>query len=136
MVLASPLARIAYRSAGRVVLGSALVVQLVALATSSPHSLAWTAPPFGPPYRVEADANLDWNQDFYRLQSWAIGKEPWVGYYAPPSIPLSAVPGARELLGADPRVVTGWIAVFGSILTTYNRDQLSWLRAYCHLLSN
>ena len=130
-VAASPLARIGHALIGRVILAVVLAAQLLALAASHPHSLAWTAPPFRPGYRVEADANLDWNQDFYRLEAWAVGKRPWVAYFGAPSIPLSAVPGARQLLHADAHAVQGWVAVSGSILTTYDRDALSWLRGYC-----
>jgi hypothetical protein len=131
-VAASPLAHAVRWRSGAAVLAAVLVAQLVFLVASSPHSLAWTAPPFRPAYRVEADANLDWNQDFYRLQRWAAGKNPWVAYDGQPSISLDTIPGARPLLHADARAITGgWVAVFGSILTTYHRDELSWLRAYC-----
>jgi hypothetical protein len=130
-IAAAPLARITRMAAGRVVMVALAAIQLVALVASYPHSLSWTTPPFRPAYQVEADANLDWNQDFYRFADWAQGKQPWVAYFGLPSIPLSAVPGARQLLHVDPRQVTGWAAAFGSILTTYDRDALAWLRAYC-----
>ena len=133
LVAASPVAG-ALRGRGARALGAALVAtQALALASAHPHSLAWTAPPFRPAYRHVADANLDWSQDFWRLRAWAEqhpGAAPWVAYTSS-SLSVADVPGARQLLGADPAQVRGWVAVFASLLTTYKRDELSWLRAYC-----
>lgn len=113
--------------------GVVVAVQAVALAVSHPHSLAWTVPPFRPAYRWVADANLDWNQDLWRLADWAEGKEPWVAVVPAPGLGLHLVPGARHLLDQDPAQIEpgDHVAVFGSILTTYKREELSWLRAHC-----
>ena len=38
--------------------------------------------PFSPGYRA-ASENVDWGQDFYRLQEWSIGRHPAVAYLGP-----------------------------------------------------
>lgn len=115
--------------------GAVVGLQLVALLASHPHTLAWTVPPFRPAYRWVSDANLDWNQDFWRLRDWAEdhADEPWVAVVPAPGLGVHLVPGGRQLLGEDPSQVSAGdhVAAFGSILTTYKRDELSWLRAYC-----
>jgi len=117
---------------GRAALVLLAVTQVGALVSSHPHSLAWTAPPFRPAYRAVSDANLDWFQDCDRVTTWARGRRPWIALSAPPGFRVEQIPGARQLIGTpDPSAVQGDVAVFGSILTTYRRDELSWLRAYC-----
>jgi hypothetical protein len=117
-------------SAGRVVVGVLAAVQLVSLWTAFPHSLAWTAPPFHPSYRVIGDTN-DWGQDYYRLQDWAAGKNAHVAYFgalgtAPP------IPGTRPLAGAPASELPGWVAVSAAYLTHQAfMKQTDWLRSYC-----
>jgi hypothetical protein len=141
LVAASPLAAIGRRRWGAALLGLLAVGQLAFLWQSQPHSLAWTAPPFHPGYRVTTDSNLDWGQDFYRLQDWAKGKKPVVLYFGPLE-PLPNVPGSEPLFlptekkGVlailDPEMLRDrWLAVSATALTAYFRPVLGWLRAYC-----
>jgi hypothetical protein len=44
---------------------------------------------------------------------------------------LDAGPGVRDLVGAEPGTVTGWVAVGATSLTVVHRDELAWLRKYC-----
>ena len=141
LVAASPLVRVARRRWGIVLLGVLAAGQLAFFWQSQPHSLAWTAPPFRPGYRVATDSNLDWGQDFYRLQDWSKGKKPVVLYFGPlepvPNLPGSLplfVPTEQEgVLGVlDPEVLRHrWLAVSATALTAYYRPVLGWLRAYC-----
>lgn len=112
---------------------SALVALAAAimLATSLPHSLAYTSPPFVPAYRVATDSNVDWGQDLRLLQEWAAGKEPYVAWFGPRGTSYADVPGARPLDGTPVAEVRGWVAVSATRLTSADPDALSWLRAYC-----
>jgi len=106
-----------------------LAVQLGFLVESVPHSLAWTAPPFRPAYGAAADSNVDWGQDVYRLRDWVEAHpRTWVAWLGPTS-PIAL--GRRDLLDAEPRDITGWVAVSATTLTVYRHVRLSWLRAYC-----
>ena len=114
LVAASPLVTIGRRRWGALLLGVLAVGQLAFLWQSQPHSLAWTAPPFRPGYRVATDSNLDWGQDFYRLQDWAKGKRPVVLYFGPlepvpnlPRIGASVPPDRRERRAGDPAIRRG-----------------------------
>jgi hypothetical protein len=141
LVAASPLVVIGRRRWGLVLLGVLAAGQLAFFWQSQPHSLAWTAPPFGPGYRVATDSNLDWGQDFYRLQDWAKGKRPVVLYFGPleaqPNLPGAVplfIPTEKDnvLAIADPALLRdGWLAVSATALTAYYRPVLGWLRAYC-----
>ncbi len=141
LVAASPLATIARRTWGKVLLGVLAAGQLVFLWQSQPHSLAWTAPPFRPGYRVAADSNLDWGQDLYRLRKWAHGKTPVVHYFGPldavPNIPGSeplfrptGKQGVYDIVDRE-ALRDRWLAVSATALTMYSRPVLSWLRGYC-----
>ncbi len=114
---------------GRVALGVLAVVQVAMFWDATPHSLAWTAPPFRPAYRSVGDTN-DWGQDFYRLQRWSAGKDAFVAYFGSPL----SIPGTRPFFATDPHDIRGWVAVSTSFLT-YQALTLpsatSWLRAYC-----
>ena len=130
-VAAGPAVRLWERTSGRVILAVIAAVQVIALVNAHPHALAWTTPPFRPAYRYVADANLDWNQDFYLLQAWAPGRDPYVAYSGPGGLGIDDVPGGRGLGDVPVQTVRGWVAVFASLLTTYQRDNLAWLRKYC-----
>jgi hypothetical protein len=133
LVVASPLAlALVRRRAGLVVLGAGALVQLVFLWSSVPHSLAWVAPPFGPGYRAVSESNLDWGQDAYRLADWLDGREAHVGYFGMEWL-VDELPGYRPLTSTPPEELTGWVAVSATLLTTYSRDELAWLRAYCNV---
>ena len=117
-------------------IGSVLAFGTVAVAAvftigSAPDSLAWAAPPFAPAYRSVTNADVDWGQGFYQLQSWSTGKHPWVWYFGPRGIGTAAFPGSRSLIGTPPGRVIGWVAVSATNLTSNERRPLSWLRAYC-----
>lgn len=116
---------------GRWALALLVVTEVAALASAHAHALAWTTPPFRPAYRYVTDTNLDWSQDFTLVQEWAEGRDPWVAFLGPPWYGIGEIEGARQLLGTDARTVRGDVAVFATLLTAYQRDQLSWLRAYC-----
>jgi hypothetical protein len=143
--LAAPiLARLLTRSGPwRVLLGGLAVVQVASLASAASTALAWTSPPFHPGYRIAADSNVDWGQDFYRLRAWASSHPgALVSYFGPAGL-QSTLAGTEDLLSrlppaasggpnpGGPPAPSGWIAVSASELTAYRAGPLSWLRAYC-----
>ena len=133
LVVGSPLARWLAASRPRWVLAAGLVVaQLASFWTAAPHSLAWTAPPFRPGYAVAAESSLDWGQDNRALAEWMDGRTVLVAPFGGALEAVESVPGYRPLLGVAPADVRGWVAVSATLLTTYERQRLSWLRAYCH----
>ena len=113
----------------RVGLGALAVTQAAALAVSFPHSIAWTPPPFQPAYRWATDSNVDFGQDAWRVDDWAVGRAPLVDLLLPRGADPPA--GSRPLLATPPSDVRGWVAVSATRLTALDRDALSWLRAYC-----
>jgi hypothetical protein len=119
----------------RRVTGVALTVLLASAALTTagsfPGSLAWTAWPFRPAYAMVTDSNVDWGQGLYVLRSWSVGRHPWVAYFGPRGLGTAAAPGARPLLGTSPALVSGWVAVSATALTSADRPALGWLRAYC-----
>jgi hypothetical protein len=130
-VVASPLALVVRRwmmAAGLAVL---LLAAGVLAAFSYPASLAWTAPPFTPGYRVATDSNVDWGQDFGLLAAWSRGRHPRVSYFGPRGITVADAPGARPLVGVAPRSITGWVAASATDLTSAESGPLAWLRGYC-----
>ncbi len=141
LVTASPLASLAVGhrrpvlGRGRIVLAGALalavVVALVMTGFSAPHSLAWTAPPFRPGFQVATNSNVDWGQDFARLDDWSVGRDPYVAYFGPRGVGRAQLPPSRPLVGAAPDRIEGWVAVSASALTDQDRRPLAWLRAYC-----
>jgi 4-amino-4-deoxy-L-arabinose transferase-like glycosyltransferase len=130
-VVASPLALVARRKMMAVGLGVVLVAAGVLTALSYPASLAWTAPPFTPGYRVATDSNVDWGQDFGLLTTWSRGRHPYVAYFGPRGVTVADIPGARALVGVAPRDVSGWVAASASDLTSARAGALAWLRGYC-----
>jgi 4-amino-4-deoxy-L-arabinose transferase-like glycosyltransferase len=98
---------------------------------SFPDSLAWTAWPFRPAYAVVTDSNVDWGQGLYLLRSWSAGRQPWVTYFGPRGLDVAAIPSARSLIGTAPTLISGWVAVSATALTSADRSSLAWLRAYC-----
>lgn len=123
-------------AAGRrkLLLGAIALTQLVAFWEATPHSLAWTAPPFRPAYRWVSDSNLDFGQDADRLADWvaertAAGDTVWTSQILPRG--GSEPEGARSLLGVDPTTIRGWVAIGATSLTVVNHEQFGWLRAYC-----
>ncbi len=130
-VAAAPGVLVLRRTSARVLGAAAVAVAVVMLATSLPHSLAYTSPPFVPPYRVATDSNVDWGQDLGLLQAWSVGRQPWVAWFGPRGTSYADVPGARDLTTVPVSSVTGWVAVSATRLTSAAPEQLSWLRAYC-----
>lgn len=128
---AAPVALALEKPWGRWASAVAAIAAVVMLASSMPHSLAYTSPPFVPAYRVATDSNVDWGQDLRLLQEWAPGKEPYVAWFGPRGTSYADVPGARSLDETPVAQVRGWVAVSATRLTSADPDALSWLRAYC-----
>jgi hypothetical protein len=134
-VAAGPLAAWLWgRRGGRALLAALALTQLVAFWEATPHSLAWTAPPFRPAYRWVSDSNVDFGQDRDRLVRWtadrvARGEDVWVSQVMPRGAEPPA--GSHRLLDADPTTIRGWVAVGATSLSVVNADELAWLRAYC-----
>jgi 4-amino-4-deoxy-L-arabinose transferase-like glycosyltransferase len=131
-VVASPIALLVGRRSVAAALAALLAVAAALAALSYPNSLAYTAAPFTPAYRVATDSNVDWGQDFSLLVAWSRGRHPRVAYFGPRGITNADIPGSRRLIGVAPGTITGWVAASASDLTSALRDDaLSWLRAYC-----
>jgi 4-amino-4-deoxy-L-arabinose transferase-like glycosyltransferase len=131
IVAASPIALVAGRRLVSAALGLVLALAGAVTVASFPHSLAYTAAPFRPGYRVATDSNVDWGQDFGLLTAWSRGRHPYVAYFGPRGITDADIPGTRHLVGVAPGEVTGWVAASASELTSAQRGPLAWLRAYC-----
>ena len=129
-VAAAPLALVVGRRMMAVGLGAVLVAAGLLTAFSYPASLAWTAPPFTPGYRVATNSNVDWGQDFGLLVTWSRGRHPRVAYFGPRGVTVGDVPGARPLLGVAPPRISGWVAASATDLTGTSAP-LAWLRGYC-----
>jgi hypothetical protein len=110
-----------------VVLAAAAAVTV----SSFPNSIAYTAAPFRPGYRVATDSNVDWGQDFGLLSAWSRGRHPYVADFGPRGVTGADIAGSRPLVGVAPARISGWVAASASVLTSADRDSLSWLRAYC-----
>jgi hypothetical protein len=110
-----------------------MVVQLASFWDAAPHSLAWTAPPFRPGYAVAAESSLDWGQDNRALIDWMDGRTVYVAPFGGSLEAVHKTPGYRDLMVTAPAEVRGLAAASVTELTTYHREQLSWLRAYCHV---
>lgn len=126
LVLAAPLASAHHRGA-RWLLALVAIAQVAATVAAQPHSIAWTQPPFRPAYRVVSDGNLDIGQGYSELQAWAAGKDVRSALVLARGLtPIGRPLGAASTLGRGE-----WVVVSASALTVYQRDELSWLRAYC-----
>jgi hypothetical protein len=112
-------------------LGVVLALAAAVTVASYPDSIAYTAAPFRPAYRVVTDSNVDWGQDLTLLQDWSRGRHPYVAYFGPRGITDRAIPGARPLVGVAPNSISGWVAASATDLTSADRRTLAWLRAYC-----
>ena len=131
-VVASPIALLVGRRLMAAALATVLARRSSADRALFPDSIAYTAVPFTPSYRVATDSNVDWGQDFSLLVTWSRGRHPRVAYFGPRGITNADIPGARRLIGVAPATITGWVAASTSDLTSALRDDaLSWLRAYC-----
>ncbi len=113
----------------RVGLALAVLLGVWSTASSFPNSLAWTSPLFGPPYRVATNSSVDWGQDYFLLQSWDRTHPARVAYFGPAGMTVAGARGVSPLLGVPPALITGWVAVSATDLTT--TAGLAWLRAYC-----
>jgi hypothetical protein len=127
-VVASGVVVIARGYIGRAALAALMTISVVMAATSTPHSIAWTTPPFTPGYQFASGTNLDWGQDSYLVQRWSQGRHPYTDLHGPPALTPQ---GARRLLGTDPRKITGWVAVSATLLTGRGNSLPAWLRSYC-----
>jgi 4-amino-4-deoxy-L-arabinose transferase-like glycosyltransferase len=128
IVVASGVVVVARGYIGRAVLAALVTISVVMAASSFPHSIAWTTPPFTPAYQFVSGTNLDWGQDFYLLRQWSRGRHPYIDVHG--AVALAPF-GARPLLGTDPGMVTGWVAVSGTFLTGRGNSSPAWLRSYC-----
>lgn len=121
------------RLARPAVLGVVVLVvgsQGAAMVMAAPHSLAWSPPPFRPAYRWVSDSNVDVGQALYEVRDWVADHDrPFVAVGSTRG--LSVGGGSRELVGADPADVEGWVAVGVTPLLDTWREQLSWVRSYC-----
>jgi 4-amino-4-deoxy-L-arabinose transferase-like glycosyltransferase len=128
-VAAGPIALLGTPTWRRVGAAVLVATQLAAFTVAFPHSIAWTPPPFQPGYRWASDSNIDFSQDTRLVDEWADGREPLVDLLLPRG--FDPPPGSRPLLDVEPSDVRGWVAVSATRLTELDRDELSWLRAYC-----
>jgi hypothetical protein len=131
IVAASPIALVVTRRLAAMAVGVVLAAAAAITVYSFPHSIAYTAAPFGPGYRVATDSNVDWGQDFSLLTNWSRGRHPYVAYFGPRGVTGADIAGSRPLVGVAPDRISGWVATSASDLTGTDRDSLRWLRAYC-----
>ena len=107
--------------------------QLWAVAGAGSASLAWTPRPLQPAYRWVSDSNIDYGQDVGRVREWARSHpDALVSILRPRGVdnPIGSR-DLREVVASDPDSTSGWVAVSVTRLTVLDRDELSWLRAYC-----
>jgi len=76
LVVAAAITQAPWRTAVRIGSGAVLAVAVLATASSTPHSIAWTSPPFRPGYQVASDSNIDWGQDGWRLRDCVVRLVP------------------------------------------------------------
>ena len=109
IVAASPIALVVTRRLAAMAIGAVLAVAAAVTVYSFPNSIAYTAAPFRPGYRVATDSNVDWGQDFGLLTTWSRGRHPYVAYFGPRGVTAADIAGARPLVGSRPRAFrVGW----------------------------
>jgi len=118
------------RRVALVVVGIVATAQVVALVVSHPSSLAWTPPPFTHGYRYVSDSSIDFGQANEAVRT-AHRRDPFVAASLLEPRGYEALPGVVDVADADPDGLIGRIAVSATALTVLERDELSWLRAYC-----
>ena len=132
IVVASAVVLVPARRTIAAALAVVVLAAAVVTALSVPDSLSWVDPVVGHPYQVASDANVDWGQDYYRLQAWSAGRDAWVEYDGPIGVDSAPIPGTRAMPVTRPDGVTGWVAISATALTTsYYRSAWAYLRAYC-----
>ncbi|HUP72984.1 MAG TPA: glycosyltransferase family 39 protein [Acidimicrobiales bacterium] len=128
-VCAAPAALVGGANIRRALGVLALAVQVGFVWMATPHSLAWTPPPFTPAYRFVTDSNVDYGQDVERFIHWAEQHRTAAAIVRARGFTLPA--SVQPLIGTPPSTLDGWVAVSVTNLTALHRDELSWLRAYC-----
>ncbi|MHB8467115.1 MAG: glycosyltransferase family 39 protein [Acidimicrobiales bacterium] len=131
LVVGSPIVVITRWAWGRIALGAGLALQVLCALVAFPHSLAWTAPPFSPGYRVASESSVDWGQDLWLLERWGGAKAVAIEYFGAPQVLSPLPPGWRQLSAIPLADVRGWVAVSASNLNQYHWQDLAWLRKYC-----
>lgn len=140
-VVASPLTYIARNRWTQGAVVAIIALQVFALWSSHPGTFSWSNPLYRDSWQQAADSNVDWGQDFYRLQDWAAEHDEavWVSYFGfGPSFDLSEIPNA---VSAHPNNVWGSFkpppagiktyAISASNLNAFVAGPLSALRSYC-----
>ena len=140
-VVASPLARLVTRRWMIAGLGLIVILQIGHMWESHPSTFAWSNPLLRESWQLAADSNVDWGQDFYRLQEWAVDQDEavWISYFGfGPSFELSEIPNA---VSAHPYNVWGPMQLPPSTITTYAisasnlnafaGESVGLLRSYC-----
>lgn len=130
MVLAGPSIRLVSSRAREATMTVGALVLLGGMVVAAPHSLAWSPWPFTPAHRWVSDSNVDFGQDLGELRGLASKGELVAATYLAPR-GLDDVIDLPDVRGAAPEAMIGTIAVSTTRLTVLDRDELSWLRAYC-----
>jgi hypothetical protein len=88
----------------RAAVAGVVVLQIVAVVASAPHSIALTTPPFTPAYRWASDANVNYGQDARRLADWSRGRRAgWPSARPEVSLDrLAPVRSSRQILRSSP----------------------------------
>ena len=114
----------------RVVVGGVLVVQVIAMVSSHPSSLAWTPVPFHDGYRWVSDGSIDWGQGAGVVER-RHAEEPFVAVELTQPRGTGVLPEVPSVVDASDDDLVGEIAVSATVLTVTHARELSWLRAYC-----
>ena len=141
LVGAAVVGRHAGRRAVAIALVAALLVQTGALWSSHPYTFAWSNPLLRESWQLAADSNVDWGQDFHRLQEWAAEQDEtvWISYFGfGPSFALDEIPNAVSAhpdnvwgpYRKPPGTVTTY-AVSASNLNAFVGERIGYLRTQC-----
>lgn len=141
LAAAGPIARLAGHRVVAVGLVGAILIQTATLWASHPYTFAWSNPLIRESWQQAADSNVDWGQDFYRLQAWAAEQDEtvWISYFGfGPSWTLDEIPNA---VSAHPDNVWGpyrkppgtvrTYAVSASNLNAFVGERIGYLRTQC-----